>query len=202
MLTARNRTAVIDQLLATSNLLSPAPVIVYFYCDYSDRRTLEALGIFGNFIKQLLSKTGMSDEVQSKLADAYKNGTRTPDTDELLEILFLILKPLKSVFFVLDGIDECGGSDRGELLAGIQSIAKLSPPVVKLFLASRAEVDFQRAFSSFMHLPISTSDVTPDIVSFVKDIVKAKVDSRELMVKDPLLEKEIVDALVKGAQGM
>lgn len=189
-------------MLSASNLLSPVPVVVYFYCDYSNRKTLEALGIFGNFIKQLLSKTGISDEIQSKLADIYKNGTRTPDTDELLEILLLILKPLKSVFFILDGIDECGGSDRGELVAGIQSIVKLGPPTVKLFLASRAEVDFQRAFSSFMHLPISTSDVTSDIVSFVKETVKAKVDSRELTVKDALLEKEIVDVLVKGAQGM
>lgn len=194
------RTAVVDELFANPAYNSSA--IVYFYCDYSNQKTLEASEIFGSFIKQLLLRAGISDEVQLKLASTYQDSISKPDSEDLLGILLLVLKTFDSVFFVLDGIDECRGNDRVELLMGIRSITKSGPAVVRFFLASRADVDLERAFSNHIHLPISTNDVTTDIVSFVNSIVDAKIQSRDLVVRNPPLARDIVDALVKGAQGM
>lgn len=190
----------VDALLASS--VPKGPTVIYFYCDYSDKRTVEFPVIIGSFIKQLLLQIDMPDHIQSKLETTFQFGFRHPDIDELLEILLLVLKLFNRVFIILDGIDECGSNSRVDLLAGIRLIVGSSPITVKLFLASRAEVDFKRVFGKYICLPISVENITSDIVSFVDGIVQAKIVSGDLVVQNPALVREIVDALVKGAQGM
>lgn len=159
-----NRTAVVDALL--TGQVAVTPVMVYFYCDYSNHKTLEVLGILENFILQLLLKVAIPEAIQSTLATAY-NGIRKPYVDKLLGILSMALRLFNygQVFFVLDGIDECGDSDRIDLLAAIRSIVKPGPTTVRFFLASRADVDLNRTFGGHICLPILIDDVTADIES-------------------------------------
>lgn len=197
----------VEALLGHSLFKLQTPV-VYFYCDYSDQKTLDVSEILGNFIKQLinqlLSRMEIPDDIGLMVLTTYQHGTKHPDADELLKIIFLLLKHFDKVIFLLDGIDECGGNDRMELLAAIQSIlnSSIHTTTVKFFIASRPDVDLKRAFKPYIILPISVDDTTADIVPFINGIVREKVKSKELVVRDSSLVKEIIEALVNGAQGM
>lgn len=176
--------------------------VIYFYCDYSDQKTVEFPGILGNFIKQLLLQIDMPNDIQSKLESTYQFGLRYPDADELLEILLLVLKHFEQVFIVLDGVNGCGRNSRVDIAAGIELIMESSPVTIKLFIASRAVEDLGQAFGKYISLPISVGNTASDIVSFANGTVQAKIASGELVVQTQTLVEEIVDALVKGAQGM
>lgn len=134
----------------------------------------------------------------------YQHGTTKPDADDLLKILFFVLEQFSEVFLILDGVDECGGNDRTELLMAIQSIlgSDTRTTTLKLFIASRPDVDLKRTFNSYITLPISVDNTTADIIPFINGIVREKVKSQELLVRDPSLVGEIIEALVNGAQGM
>lgn len=178
--------------------------MIYFYCDYSDQKTIDSSEILSSFIKQLLSRIEIPDHIQSTISAIYQSGIRKPDSDELLKLLFLALKLFGEVFLILDGIDECRGSNRAELLAAVQSISqsKTLTTIVKFFIASRADVDLKRAFDQHITLPILINHTAADIVPFINGIVREKIKSRQLLIRDPSLEEKIINALVKGAQGM
>ena len=195
----------VDTLMSPSAIDSEQSVVVYFYCNHSDATTLDALQIYGSFILQLLlcrSLKEIPEEIERKIDKAYQDGRRTPDAEELLDILLLVLKLFKKVYIILDGIDECGGDDRVDCLMLIKSLDQVEQTVVKLLVSSRADADLKRAFKDDIHLRVSSDSTSLDIESFVNGIVQQKVTSGELKVRDPTLVDRIVEALVKGAQGM
>jgi hypothetical protein len=195
------RTSVVDKLIADAS--SPgAPVVVYFYCDYSNVDSLDVNRIVENFILQLVStKSEIPEELESILLDAY-TGIRKPDFDELLDILLSTIKFFGNIYIILDGIDECTGSNRTSVLKVVHSIMAPGPTVVKLLLASRADVDLEKAFNTCLCLQISGNDISADIETFVDSIISEKLASGALTVRNPALVGDISRALTNGAQGM
>lgn len=191
----------VDKLIAGASFPG-APVVVYFYCDYSDVDSLDIPRIVENFILQLVStKSEIPKELESTLLDAYI-GIRKPGLEELLEILSSTIKLFTNIYIILDGIDECTGSNRADLLRVIHSIIAPSSTVVKLLIASRADVDLEKAFNNYLCLEVSGNNISADIETFVNSIISKKLESGDLVVRNPALVGEIIKALVNGAQGM
>ena len=73
-----------------------------------------------------------------------------PGFQELQGIFLAIVHEFNSVFFVLDALDECTLEQRADLCEFFAGIVELSPGmnhgIVKLFVASRKELDIERAF--------------------------------------------------------
>lgn len=191
----------VDKLIAGASFPG-APVVVYFYCDYSDVDSLDISRIVENFILQLVStKSEIPKELESTLLDAYI-GIRKPGFEELLEILSSTIKLFDNIYIILDGIDECTGSNRADLLRVAHSIIAPGSTVVKLLIASRADVDLEKAFNNYLCLEVSGNNISADIETFVNSIISKKLESGDLVVRNPALVGEIIKALVNGAQGM
>lgn len=141
----------VDTLLPEIN--TTKTMVTYYYCDYSEKKTLDAVEIFGNLARQLLSATKITDQIERKIMSFYEDGSRTPDALEVLNILMDAVSLHKVVYLVLDGLDECHGNDRVSLLSGIQSLANPTSggSIVKAFVASRADVDIDKAFSATLY---------------------------------------------------
>jgi hypothetical protein len=68
-------------------------------------------------------------------------------------------------------------------------------------VASRADVDIERAFGGHLRLQIDTNNITPDIFHFTRGAVKEKIESKLAFV-DKSLAREITDVLSSKAHGM
>lgn len=190
----------VDQLMA-GNMPPKTSAVLYFYCDYSSADSLDASRIVENLILQLLStKIKIPEEIEQSLFEVYE-GEGAPDFDVLINTLLPLIKLFGRVIIVLDGIDECAGSNRVDLMRFIHSIIK-SDTTINLLLSSRPDPDISEAFSNYPCLQISGNDISADIESLVNGVIAEKLASRELVIRDPNLVVEISKALVDGAQGM
>jgi len=116
----------IDTLVASST--SMESVTVHFFCDYADQKTLCAVEIFGSLAKQLLSAfKRIPEEMEKMIRNAYGDGTLIPDASTVLEILLAAVKLFSRVYIVLDGVDECRGEDRLEVIAAIRTMSSADP---------------------------------------------------------------------------
>lgn len=196
-----SRTVVVDAI--RNDHLADGSLLAWFYCDYSEPRTLEPVEIIGSLIKQLLPmhRLKTSLEIQLHLEQIYGDG-RVPDLEELLETFSIVIRGLVKVFVVIDGLDECKEKERECLLLWLKAVPVPPTGTVKLFIASRGEVDIKKALSHCLSIEVTAESVAPDIVAVVENVVRAKVAEDKLCVQDPVLVQEVIDALVHGARGM
>jgi broad-specificity NMP kinase len=52
--------------------------IAYHYCDYKDPRSLHPITIVGTLVKSVLGSLDIPDELSDLIANAYKDGQRSP----------------------------------------------------------------------------------------------------------------------------
>lgn len=177
--------------------------MAWFYCDYMETETLEPPEIVGSIIKQLLPThlLPMSIDLQLQLEQIYDN-SRVPDIEELFDMLSRVISQLSKVFIVLDGLDECKEGERYLFLRRLQDLSNSSTTPVKLFIASREEVDIKEAIGNSLSIRTAGPQVSLDIAAVVRNLVQTRVEGRRSWSQDPVLLQEIVDALIAGARGM
>ena len=153
-------------------------------------------------IKQLLKKNGISVSVEAKLIDLLDDGA--PDTNDLMPLFEEVLTMSPLHFIVIDAIDECSKKDRQSILTMLRSAMDISCTTVKVFIASRPDLDQQvkHTFKYQHHVSMDSLGLQCDIISYVRDVVTEMTSNGELVVSNPALINEIQEALVNGAQGM
>lgn len=89
-------------------MLSTSRSLIFYYCDYSDKRSLVPANVFGTLARQLLEHVGVIPEnLFTEIEQADHDGDRLTNQSQALQILLrcvaLFPHPL---FIVLDGVDE------------------------------------------------------------------------------------------------
>jgi len=151
-----------------------------------------------SLIRQLANSLIAVPEEICGLWEKYKGKKARPSPEELLGVLtFVVREYFEKVYVVLDALDEC--SERQILLPVLHQL--MDRKCVSLFLTSRSEHDIQKSFAgiSIYSAAIENHDVAVDVELFVNRQIKSIETLRDLS-KD--LQKEIVQRLVEGAQGM
>ena len=146
-----------------------------------------------------------------KLSKAYEQHYQNhsqPSSQELQNIFLATVQQCTSVFFVLDALDECTLGQRAELCEFFAEIVELSTGtangIVKLFVASRKELDIERAFlrKSFPKIEVQAAKVDRDIELFVKAQIKQRLQDGSLTLNNMKLKDKIFTALTTNAGGM
>ena len=176
--------------------------ISYYYCDFSDSKSLETHTILGTIIRQLLENIIIPDDLEQKIDESYRLGTRTATDDELASILYMVVKLFSIIYICIDGLDECGKDEQAMILSVVDQLAQSSQTTVKILITSRQEPLISSSLGLFPQLQVSADKNSIDIALFVKETVKLKIRSGDLVVQDPSLELDIVSALINGADGM
>jgi len=195
-------TRVVDMLLS-----DPQIPVAYFYCDYGESASLEAIQILGSFVKQLLYRFEIPAVIKGLIQQAYTyDGAdeRKPVIEEVETILRTTfgLFAGHTIYFVLDGLDECPLPERSKILPILRNIVDFNDQVVKIFVSTREEVDTMQQLKDFPSICISDRRNTSDITRFVKDTVEQRQKESILTISDPKLMHEIMNALIDGARGM
>ena len=194
------RSRIIDDLTVTADPLEATTV--YYYCDYADHRSLQTNRILGTLLKQLIPEDGIPAELEPKFLKAYKEGTRTPETTDLMELIFSLMQRQPMVYIVLDGLDECERSARQDILSFLERLSTLAGASVRTFVSCRDEDQLLRSLNSYSRIRLTAAALETDIKSFVEGSVRARIVSGQLTIKNPELEHQIVRELVQKSHGM
>ena len=172
--------------------------VTYFFCDHENKESITARTILGSFTRQILQLHGNLE----KLSELNQNDARY--NDSLPSIIdFLDDGFSKTIYFVLDGLDECEAEHKSHVLEAIKSLQKK----IKLLLciSSRLEPDRTSKFQLDELVSAKFSDIpedNPDIPDFIDYEIKGCMSSGQLRVMDPEIIPTIKEVLLLGSQGM
>lgn len=191
---------VVDTLLSTLGVNGEA--VVYFYCDYADHRTLDTCTIFGTILLQLLRAKPIPEPLMAMIRNGYEDGLRTPETKDLIAMICAAVELFPQSFIIIDGLDECKKNVWQDILVLIKDLIQKRTPCVKIFVSCREEDQIMQGLSQYSQIQISTEVVSSDISAFIQGTVRSRLDSGELRIHNPILEKNITHKLEEKAQGM
>jgi hypothetical protein len=109
----------------------------------------------------------------------------------------------------IDALDEFETEQRNILLQSLSSIMSLPNSKAKLFLVGRSSVlmDIRRRFPDSQEKSVDCCEIQADIGVYVRDIIAFRQGEQvspqeQLILQDPTLAQEIIEALIEGADGM
>lgn len=121
----------------------------------------------------------------------------TPQVNELQELLLSIPNSFKSVYVVVDALDECKVGDcRDEILRAFETLQAS----MKLMVTSRPHIeDLGDSLAQATHVKLKA--VESDISDYVYTMLETR-KIKKILGKDEALKQEIVDSIVSDAHGM
>lgn len=179
-------------------------VIAYYFFDSAQKDSLSARTFLRSILHQVIRPVSLNPNLQRRLEAIFigPNGSREPDIDELETLLFDFCNIQQKVIILVDGINEAEQGDRKLVLHFLKAIQK-SQAVIKLFVASRSEVDVPILFSDsqLSHINIRAHDTRLEIENFINSRVEKAKDG-SLRVCGPAVIDKIKHALKMKARGM
>src|SRR5450432_522504 len=177
--------------------------VVYHYCDYTDKRTLEPILILGSLVRSLLEDLEIPEQVADLIAAYYHHGKRVPDAEEVLDILLRTLESfenvVKYVVIAIDGIDEVNEVDFYPILGYLRALMTRPAVPVKLFISCRGDVaSFVSADPDVrFSVLISDSVISHDIDDYIQHSVELLCSARRLAIKpeNQELKEGVIDVL-------
>ncbi|RAQ58986.1 hypothetical protein COH20_006750 [Aspergillus flavus] len=172
----------------------------YIYCNYARRAEQSPTAILSSLLLQVLQRSereAIPPEVLSLYEAHRKYGTRLT-LKELTGLLAKLTQRLKTLFVVIDALDECAVSDE-EALNIVSTIRSIGSNTV-VMCSSRFSTTFESHFASSERVEILAQD--EDITAFLD----AQIDQQPRLSKhvrvDPALRQEIIDSITGECQGM
>ena len=180
----------------------------YYYCDYADKVSLEPAFILGALARALLQGYNIPDEVSDLIATHYRDGERTPEVNDVFQILLQTVYWFQNVYLIVDGMDEVDEADRYTILRCLKTLLLCPDVSVKIFMSSRDDKDVIPVLSPLpeacFRVNVPDSATSRAIYCYVRDSVEAMVYARQLAINPGNLElkNEIIQKLRAGARGM
>lgn len=153
-------------------------------------------------LKQLISEDEIPKELEPQILRNHKDGQRTPEAYELMDMVcsFIQMRPL--AYVVIDGLDECEKQPRQNVLSFLERLSALKNTSVRTLVSCRDEDQLFRSLHSYNHIQLTAAVLGNDIKSFVEGSVSSRIESGHLTIRNPDLEHQIVRELVDKAHGM
>ena len=180
--------------------------MAYYYFDFRDSKKQDCYGLLSSLILQLSLESDSCCNILSKLY-LDNNRTRKPTLLALKKCLKdMLSQPGQGpIYIIVDALDECSNSGipsaRAKVLEQIKELVGLGLPDVHLCVASRPEIDIQKAFESLNSLQISLHDETgqeADINAYIKSVINSN-SGLDWTEED---ENLVIDTLSQKANGM
>ena len=140
--------------------------------------------------------------------EQHYNNHSQPGSKTLQDMFLATVQQFNSVFLVLDALDECSLDQRTDLCEFFTSMVELTTGtghgLIKLFVASRKELDIERAFlrRSFPTIEVEAKKVDSDIQLYVQAQIEKLLHDGSLNLNNIMLKDKILTALTTNAGGM
>jgi hypothetical protein len=181
--------------------------LIFYYCDYADKRTLEPSNVFGAMARQALEKLEVLPEtLVSEIEQAEHDEEKFADPSKALIILqksfHLVPDP---VYLILDGLDETTESAQNLICNNLKQLFERTGLPIKLLITGREDLSSSLMLEPsipFFRVSMASNAIALDIEKYVRASTRRLILDGSLVIRDPDLEKLIVSELVDGAKGM
>jgi len=179
-----------------------------FFCRRDDPELKEARNILPTLIHKLAI---LFPPFRSIVAGCLRNDPNVrPESMRPTLFLDFIRKlprpPKKTLVFVIDALDECGGPESRPGVLQALTDATACAPWLKVIITSRQEVDIQRFFDSPIQMPhlrcdlTADKETTSDLRTFAQHRFNRVASTRCL--QSPWPEPSLLDRLIPRAAGL
>ncbi|KAH4932409.1 hypothetical protein HBI79_101470 [Parastagonospora nodorum] len=180
-------TFLVDELNQRSGCQIPRPKVCYYYC--RDDESGQAVSILSGLILALLEQlTGLKKTFYEWYKENQASGTLEPasSASKLGEFMELVLATLdRTLFIVIDGLDECDRASRKTLLRVLEILLKQTPRL-KILLSSRPEEEILEQLTQTTRITLE-SNVDRDGV-IVRHTVQEQLSYLSKDVKELVIE--------------
>lgn len=184
--------------------------ITYILPRFDDSISLSGATILRSIIRQCLELSDVTGEVETQLRN-FNNFDM--DMNSIHVLLQYCVQRFSILYIVIDALDELEEGERSILFQHLSSIVSLPNSKAKLFLVGRTSVstDIGRWFSISQMKSTDCHEVQADIEEYTREAIIARQSGSEgeyiileeqLILQDPALAQEIIQALINGADGM
>lgn len=168
--------------------------IVFLYCDYKDSDKQTTRNMMASILRQILLQLPQISSDLKAMYDKHKHRGSEPSLSEILMHLRLESTVFKTVFVVVDALDENAHDSLDELLTSIQAIS----PRAHCFFTSRPNIHLN--VNDIVHLKIEAN--AADIEGYLNSRIEQSVSLAKLVHKEPTLKDHVVSTIIEKANGM
>jgi hypothetical protein len=172
----------------------------YFYYDASSMESLTPETFFGAIIRQFCDDM---DDVPSEIIDEYKIASvraGTPKAATLARLqafLLMLLRRHASATIIVDGLDE--SPHHPAVCDFLTSTVAAGDIPLRVFIASRPEVDIRRRLEGFLELAMPETAIDRDISTYIKKRLEAESRLRRMSTDTKIFVEK---TLAKDSLGM
>lgn len=179
--------------------------IAFYFFDSVQTESLSPCTFLRSILHQILRTELLHPALQRRFEAIFigPNGTsREPEIDELETLVTELCDTLQKVIIFIDGINEVEQDDRRLVLRFLKTIQQ-SQAIIKLFIASRPEVDVP-IFSDgqLTHINNRAHDTRLEIDNFINSRVEKEAKDGPLVVCGSVVIEKIKETLKMKARGM
>ena len=197
-LSLHNSSTAIETLQAS---VESSAALAYFYFTFNDSEKV----LYRNMLHSLVYQ--LCKQCPQPLRDLYNrkdNGSKEPTVEELLYVLKITASSFSQTYIVLDGLDECGGSERTDVLKFLTDIQSWNLEPLHVLAASRPEQEIKETMDTLrgachVNLYDSKSQINDDIKVYLDSVLQ---DDSHLNKWGPTEKARVRDTLVERADGM
>lgn len=165
------------------------------YLKYNDnQQTLES--ILGSLLAQLAQEHTPLPTMVRDMQERHRAYSTSPTLSDILMALSEISKTYRSIYVILDALDECSDEVRWALLEKIQELE----PTVHLLVTSRSLESIEEELRDFEQLQIKANKA--DLELFIDQHIKKNKNLQRVVQKSPAMSDDIKDAVVTTAEDM
>ncbi|KAF4954325.1 hypothetical protein FGADI_5348 [Fusarium gaditjirri] len=190
---------VIETVLEQSDDLT---AVCFAFCDYKNPDSC----VPENILAALAVQLGLQGEEAFDLLEEYFDMLHPDDKlpaqprlEDLVELVGCISEIYEKVFIIVDGIDECG-DQVARMTRSLKAVVEGSETISSALFSRKEEEIREQLYDEFEHIEVSAH------VKDLEDYTLAEVSRRKVLKSiertNPDLYKDILHALVHGAQGM
>ncbi|EHK17750.1 ankyrin repeat protein, partial [Trichoderma virens Gv29-8] len=143
----------------------------YFYCSLSDPARRNPTSIYQSYIRQLAQLYHYPRRIHKSIFNLYykaKREQRSLSFNECRTALSELLNSYPQTTLVLDALDECEVETRKVLMLDLNSLVTAAERPVKVYIASRMEVDIIRNLRHGSDISIDPSYGKGDIEKYIE----------------------------------
>ena len=173
--------------------------MTYFFCLHDVPESLKAQTVIGSLTRQLLfpiSDLTMVDQLLNKVS-------LTLDFERIFSLFQRVLLLNCKTYFILNGLNECDYVEKKLLTLQLQKLQKTF--ILRFCISLRLELsnDLKLCLEEFITSRIIVIlDDNLDIEIFIKTKLENCIESKKLVMRNPVLILEIQDVLFTESQEM
>ncbi|KAI6753938.1 hypothetical protein HG530_013114 [Fusarium avenaceum] len=176
-------------------------LIAFFFPRFDDQNSLKSETILRSIVRQTIEAASIIDDTLPLLETLMSRDGLAANT--LTKLITKIGRVVKTLYIIIDGLDECEPAERRDLLKTLTSLVALNGGI-KLFLSTRETIanEIRKNFVSYEYVSMDCSTGQSDIAAYVVSTIDTLLDNDDLVVSDPSLIDDMKESLIENADGM